>query len=460
MTTRFKGFKSEITMAAGEKVLAIYIYDVIAYWGVSAADVARALEEAGKVDRINIYINSPGGSVWEGMAIHSLLRRQSARCDVWVDSIAASMASIIAMVGKTITMMPGSMIMIHNPSGGVFGESKDMKKYAEVLDKIKANGVAIYAKRTGKTAAEIEEWMDQETWFTPQEAVESGFADVIDEGTDDDDADLMFDLSHFQNVPEKLRRVPCHAGLNDVIAKADQAALATVAIADLDDFERIVFRDRAVDQSDHQTPDPKKEQIQMDPKLMQALQKAGLISAEATRQTAVAVLALWYSVQNRTQPESVEQTIADIEAGLKFPVPSGKLLVTQEDIDQKVAQAVEAAGTEAAKSKADAVAAAVAATKANATEVLTRCSIAGQNVAFAVEMLKLDTMDQVKDALIEKLCKDRKPVGDGETTPPKADPDQKFRDEFEQLGGLDALGITVEQYIESAKEMLTAGLSD
>ena len=183
MTARFKGFRSEVLEAKearGFRFLDLYIYDVISYWGVSAADVAKAIEDAGDVERINVFISSPGGSVWEGMAIYSLLKRHPAHVTVVVDSLAASMASIIAMVGDEIRAMPGAMVMIHNPAANVYGQSKDMKKYASLLDKIKAVAVSIYAKRTGRDAADIEQWMDEETWFTATEALENGFVYVID----------------------------------------------------------------------------------------------------------------------------------------------------------------------------------------------------------------------------------------------------------------------------------------
>lgn len=466
MIAKFKGFRSEAMEAGGKKTLDLYIYDVISYYGVSAADVARALEDAGDVNTINVFINSPGGSVWEGMAIHSLLKRHPATVNVTVDSLAASMASIITMVGDTIKVMPGAMVMIHNPLGGVWGQAKDMKKYAELLDKIKAVCVSIYAKRTGRDAADIEQWMDEETWFTADEAVEKGFADSIDEDSDEDEkATAMFDLSGFTNVPESLKAKHWCGGLTsnvDELARYDQSVLPMVAQAgSIESISALMTRrDRVQEPEDNSLGQESRKEKNMDPKLMQAMREAGLIDGDSTKRAAELVLAAWYKVQNRTQPESVDQAIADLAAGVQFAVPDGQVLTTQEAIDAQLATAKAEATADAQKDRDEAVSQAAAEMKARITDILARCQVADVGLQKARDMIDRDlSVEAAKDELLAELCKLRKPVGaDSAAGEVKKDPDQKYRDEFELLGGRPVLGVTVEQYIATAKEMLTSGL--
>jgi|GEM_PF-1950797 ATP-dependent Clp endopeptidase proteolytic subunit ClpP len=452
MIATFKGFRSEVMQADSEKVLNLYIYDVISVWGVSSADVAEALEDAGTVDRINLYVNSPGGSVFEGLAIHSLLRRNSATIDAYVDSLAASMASVIIMAADKITMMPGSFIMIHNPSGGVYGQAKDFAKYATLLDKLKASSLAIYAKRTKQDREELAKLMDDETWMGPEEAMAKGFADAIDE--DGETATAMFDLSGFSHVPETLQHARKRgAAWSQEIAEADAVVLSTVAMADLDNFDLLATalskRDRV------QVPDvtssvQSQKENNMDPKLMSALKKAGMVTEQATSQTADAVVDTWYAVQNRQKPEASDAIISEIEAGVQFPVPAGKLLTTQDEINHQVAEAKAAAVAEETANQAKLADKAIADTKAYVADVLERCITAKQDLRFAIDMVKLESLDSVKDSLIAKLCKDRAPLGDdagGDRGKPT--PEERFRAEFKAAGGESEVGVTEEQYIRT-----------
>jgi ATP-dependent Clp endopeptidase proteolytic subunit ClpP len=154
----------------------IYIYDEIGYWGVTAKDFAGDLKEIKPNGSIYLRLNCPGGSVTDGIAIYNLLKSHSATINVIVDGLAASMASVIAMAGDTITMPENALMMIHNPWGGASGESKDLRKTAEILDKMKAAMTSAYATKTGKTPEEISDLMDAETWMTGSEALEMGFA--------------------------------------------------------------------------------------------------------------------------------------------------------------------------------------------------------------------------------------------------------------------------------------------
>lgn len=185
----------------------ILIYDEIGYdpWfdaGIAAEDIVRDLQ-AIKAPRIDVRINSVGGSVFEGNAIYNALARHPAHVDVYIDGIAASIASVIAMAGDRIHIAANAHVMIHNPHGVVWGEAADMRRMADTLDKIRGSLVGTYARRTGHDTAQIEAWMDAETWFNAEEAVEHGFADEIVEGGEID-ARIAACLCTYRNVPPAL----------------------------------------------------------------------------------------------------------------------------------------------------------------------------------------------------------------------------------------------------------------
>lgn len=189
---------SGIAGAAGGGDAEILIYDEIGAFGITAKQFAGDLKALGKAARITLRINSPGGSVFDGLAIHNSLKRLSAHKTVWIDGIAASIASVIAMAGDEIVMPENAMMMIHDPAGVVVGAAPDMRAMAEALDRIKGGLVAAYRDRTGKPDDEIERLMADETWMTATEAVAAGFADRVDKPIR---ATAHFDLSRFRNVP-------------------------------------------------------------------------------------------------------------------------------------------------------------------------------------------------------------------------------------------------------------------
>lgn len=197
-----------IKMAKKGSVGEVYIYDQIgAGWfedGVTAKQFAKDLKALGDLETLNIYINSPGGSVFEGVAIHNVIARQQARKVVYVDALAASIASVIAMAGDEINIAENGMMMIHNPWSIALGDANEMRKTADVLDKIGETIQATYVSRTTTEADAIAEMMDAETWMTAPEAIEMGFADTMTE-TIDVAALAKFDLSVFQHVPETLQ---------------------------------------------------------------------------------------------------------------------------------------------------------------------------------------------------------------------------------------------------------------
>ncbi|MDR3431050.1 MAG: Clp protease ClpP [Rouxiella aceris] len=165
--------------ASSEKTADIFIYDEIGGWGVSARQFASSMNALGDINHINLHIHSPGGDVFDGIAIYNLLNSHTASKTVYIDGLAASMASVIAMVGNPIIMPENAMMMIHKPWGITGGDANDMRDYADLLDKVEAVLIPSYAKKTGKTSDELALMLGEETWMTAQECLEQGFADQI-----------------------------------------------------------------------------------------------------------------------------------------------------------------------------------------------------------------------------------------------------------------------------------------
>src|SRR5690554_205932 len=192
--------------AAGRGMAEIAIYDEIGGWGITAAEFQRELRGYGDLSLISLHIHSPGGDVFEGMAIYNLLLNHPARVDVFIDGLAASMGSVIAMAGDTITMPENAMMMIHRPWGMQGGDADDMRRYAELLDKVESNLVNAYTKKTGLSEAEVSELLAAETWFTGPEAVERGFADQLAEPLSAA-ASLKSHRMKENDMPEQLKKL-------------------------------------------------------------------------------------------------------------------------------------------------------------------------------------------------------------------------------------------------------------
>lgn len=160
----------------------INIYDVIGYdyWtggGVLAQSISDQLVAFGAKADVTVNINSPGGDVFEGLAIYNLLRMHQGQITVRILGIAASAASYIAMAGDEIQIGDAAFIMIHNASTFAAGDKNDMQDAAELLGKIDQTIANIISARSGVDAKEILQLMDDETYITAQEAVDQGFAD-------------------------------------------------------------------------------------------------------------------------------------------------------------------------------------------------------------------------------------------------------------------------------------------
>lgn len=161
-----------------DPVATLHIYDEIGGFGVSAIELVNELKNLEGVDEITLRLNSPGGSIIEGTAIYNALKNHGAKIIVMIDGLAASMASVIAMAGDEIQIAENAYLMIHNPWTMAVGDAEELRKSADLLDKMRENLVNAYS-RSGMDREKIIELMDAETWMTASEALENGFVDSI-----------------------------------------------------------------------------------------------------------------------------------------------------------------------------------------------------------------------------------------------------------------------------------------
>ena len=190
----------------------VYLYDAIVgtqdeadWWGGVAADAFVKEIRASKASTIHLRVNSPGGDVFAARAMEQALRDSKARIVVHIDGVAASAASFLAMAADEIRIAPGAMMMIHQAWTLAFGNADDLISTAALLEKIDTTIADTYAKRAGKDAAEFADAMAAETWYTAQEAVDAGLADVIAEGAK---AQAGWDLSAYAKAPPPATKEP------------------------------------------------------------------------------------------------------------------------------------------------------------------------------------------------------------------------------------------------------------
>ena len=217
----------ELKQSTVPNALELYIYgevepDVKDWWGevirseTSANHLRDELARHPNVTQINIYINSNGGSVFEGTAIYSQLKRHSAHKTVYIDGFACSIASVIAMAGDTVIMPRNTMMLVHNMLMGVYGNSAELRKYANDLDTITAAGRQAYlTKSHGKISEEqLIELMDAETWLTAEDCIRYGFADEYAET----DADMAGATEVLKNANMRVeQRIKLHQSLTNLL---------------------------------------------------------------------------------------------------------------------------------------------------------------------------------------------------------------------------------------------------
>ena len=210
----------------------ISIFDEIGFWGVTAKQFIGDIK-AIDAKTIKLAINSPGGSVFDALAMYNALRQHPANVEVTVLGVAASAASLVAMAGDTIVMPENAFMMIHNPLNFAYGNADELREMADVLDKIGASLVATYANRTGLPEDEIKALLDAETWLNAEEAVLKGFADELQPALK---VAASFDL---ERLPDNVRAAiepppapePEPEDDHQLDAGADSRALAASIIA-------------------------------------------------------------------------------------------------------------------------------------------------------------------------------------------------------------------------------------
>ncbi len=179
----------------------VLIYDEIGAYGISARGFLAELGALPDGVPIDLRLNSPGGSVFDAVAIYNALQRHEGTITVWIDGIAASAASYVAMAGDEIVMPENAFLMIHDPSGLVMGTAADMREMADTMDKIAAGMVRGYAARSGRAEEEIAALMAAETWFDAEAALEAGLATRRIEPVR---IAASFDIGRFRNAPPVL----------------------------------------------------------------------------------------------------------------------------------------------------------------------------------------------------------------------------------------------------------------
>lgn len=193
--------------AMGGGVAEVLIYEEIGGWGISAKEFARDLKDLGTVNHIDLRINSPGGSVFDGNAIFNQLKQHKATVTAHIDGLAASMASVIAMAADHIVMPANALMMIHNPWTVSIGNAEELRKDADLLDTIKRTLLTAYG-RSMMTDEELSQMMDAETWLTGADAVEMGFADEMGEEVAMAACAKFEQLAQFEKTPTQLKTKP------------------------------------------------------------------------------------------------------------------------------------------------------------------------------------------------------------------------------------------------------------
>lgn len=253
----------------------IDLMDEIGYWGTTAQDF---VDELLAIDAsvIELHVNSPGGDVFDGLAIMNALADHPATVNVVVDGLAASAASFIAMAGDNVKMNRGSQLMIHDAIGFSYGNAADMEEMAALLSRISDTIAGIYADRAGGKADDWRDLMRAETWYSATEAADAGLADEAVAGPknpvdpDDDPDDVEPPADPDAPADEDDDEPPGDPVDED--DDEDAAPAAKFAAA----FSRFVYAGRA------QAPAPptpgKRPEFQFDPDAFRAAIKEGMSS--------------------------------------------------------------------------------------------------------------------------------------------------------------------------------------
>lgn len=204
--------KYKFTNEANAERVSLYINDTITgdaddWWGGFSLDMLKDKLSEANGKPLDIHINSYGGEVFEGFAIYNAIKEYSGDVVCYVDGIAASIASVIALAGTKLVMHKASMFMIHNASGGCYGTAKEMQQVVEALEKINTVIKDIYLTKVNVDEAKLTELMDNETFLTPQECVDYGFCDeIIDDEVNTVEQGLVLD-NYLNKVDERIKEL-------------------------------------------------------------------------------------------------------------------------------------------------------------------------------------------------------------------------------------------------------------
>lgn len=198
------------------------------WWGDEVTPKAFRKELAKHDGNIIVRINSPGGDVFAGVSIYNALVDHDGKVVVKVEALAASAASFIAMAGEEIIMLPGSMMMIHNPWTFAMGNSEELAKVVEMLEKTGESIASIYVARTGQSEQSINDMLKAETWMTAQEAVDLGFATEALEAKKPATSDLINNVSNYMKTVQNAIMQPAMS----IKAKSDALEVEELNVPD------------------------------------------------------------------------------------------------------------------------------------------------------------------------------------------------------------------------------------
>lgn len=173
--------KTWYRLRAARKSAELLLYEEIGAFGVSSKYLVAQLESLGEITDLTVRINSPGGDVFDALAIHNALSRHPARVVACIDALCASAATLVALSSDEVRMADNGQFMIHEPWTVAMGNSAELLKQSDLLDTIAQQIVGIYTRKTGADPDTVREWMRAETWYTAEQALAAGFVDVIDE---------------------------------------------------------------------------------------------------------------------------------------------------------------------------------------------------------------------------------------------------------------------------------------
>lgn len=334
----------EFRNEAGDGPTELFIYDVVDEWfGVSAELFARELNSI-DTDEITVRINSPGGSVFDGIAILNALRGHKAKITTVVDGLAASIASVIAMAGDEVVMGRNSELMIHDASSVCVGQAKDMQSMADNLARASNNIASIYAEKAGGTADEWRTAMLGESWYSAEEAVAAGLADRVDKAPEGDKskAKNAFDLSIYNYAGRDAAPKPPVPGTSTPLAteasevnKGKEVTIVTTlneglaerlgVKADADDETILSALDEALKEQVEETAPPVVEQEPTPEQIAASVAKSGGLIVDA------AALAELQARAARGDEARTKQEKAERAAAVENAIHTGRIAPAQRD---------------------------------------------------------------------------------------------------------------------------------